>query len=88
MDRETQAKAQNVQHLASMPKYLPLFTKKIKDPKALKKQMKAQQVDYTKKEEVATEKVKHAGFFIEQSEVISSLPHSPLRHQEFSSSKP
>lgn len=37
VDKETQAKSQNVQHLSQMPKFLPLFTKKIKDPKALKK---------------------------------------------------
>jgi hypothetical protein len=35
-----------------MPKYLPLFTKKIKDPKALKKQKATKDVDYTQKEEV------------------------------------
>ncbi len=37
VDKDTQAKSQNMQHLAQMPKYLPLFTKKIKDPKAMKK---------------------------------------------------
>lgn len=36
VDRDTQAKASNVQHLQSMSQYLPLFTKKIRDPKALK----------------------------------------------------
>ena len=48
VDSETQAKAQNVQHLTQMPNYLPLFTKKIKDPRALKKQKAAEQLDYTK----------------------------------------
>ncbi|CDW89734.1 UNKNOWN [Stylonychia lemnae] len=48
VDKETQAKSQNVQHLAQMPKFLPLFTKKIKDPKAIKNQRQTRQVDYTK----------------------------------------
>ena len=35
-----------------MPKYLPLFTKKIKDPKALKKSTVAHDLDYSKKDRV------------------------------------
>ena len=37
VDMGTQFKAQNLQHLTQMSQYLPLFTKKIKDPKAIKK---------------------------------------------------
>lgn len=37
VDKDTQFKAQNLQHLTSMAQYMPLFTKKIKDPKAIKK---------------------------------------------------
>lgn len=37
VDRDTQAKASKVQHLQQMAQFLPLFTKKIKDPKAIKK---------------------------------------------------
>ena len=52
VDHETQAKALNVQHLSSMAQYLPLFTKKIRDPKAMKKQKVTKDLDYTKKTEV------------------------------------
>ena len=36
VDKDTQASAHKVQHLTSMAQYLPLFTKKIRDPKAMK----------------------------------------------------
>lgn len=36
-----------------MPKYLPLFTKKIKDPKAFKNQKATRDVDYSKHQQVA-----------------------------------
>ncbi len=48
VDKETQAKAHNLQHIGSMAQYLPLFTKKIKDPKAIKKQKATKDLDYTK----------------------------------------
>ncbi len=37
VDKETQAKAHNMQTMGQMAQYLPLFTKKIKDPKAIKR---------------------------------------------------
>ena len=52
VDKDKHAKALNVQHLSQMPKYLPLFTKKIKDPKALKKSTVAHDLDYSKKDRV------------------------------------
>jgi hypothetical protein len=49
VDKDTQFKAQNLQHLTSMAQYMPLFTKKIKDPKAIKKQKATREMDYTHK---------------------------------------
>jgi len=49
VDRDTQFKAQNLQHLTQMAQYMPLFTKKIKDPKAIKKQKATKEMDYTNK---------------------------------------
>lgn len=49
VDKGTQFKAQNLQHLTSMAQYMPLFTKKIKDPKAIKKQKATREMDYTHK---------------------------------------
>ena len=49
VDKDTQFKAQNLQHLTSMSQYMPLFTKKIKDPKAIKKQKATREMDYTHK---------------------------------------
>ena len=37
VDKETQAKAHNMQTMGQMAQYLPLFTKRIKDPKAIKR---------------------------------------------------
>lgn len=34
-----------------MAQYLPLFTKKIRDPKAIKKQKATKELDYTKNQE-------------------------------------
>lgn len=51
VDKDTQAKSQKVQHLSSMAQYLPLFTKKIRDPKAIKKQKATKELDYTKNQE-------------------------------------
>jgi hypothetical protein len=48
VDKDTHAKALNVQHLSSMPKYLPLFTKKIRDPKLIKNSSAAMELDYSK----------------------------------------
>ncbi len=49
VDKDTQAKSMNLQHLSSMAQYMPLFTKKIKDPKAIKKQKATKEMDYTNK---------------------------------------
>lgn len=51
VDKDTMAKSQKVQHLSSMAQYLPLFTKKIKDPKAIKKQKATKDLDYTRNQE-------------------------------------
>ena len=53
VDKETQAKAHNMQSIGQMAQYLPLFTKKIKDPKAIKKQKATKDLDYTKLREQA-----------------------------------
>ena len=53
VDKETQAKAHNIQSIGQMAQYLPLFTKKIKDPKAIKKQKATKDLDYTKLREQA-----------------------------------
>ena len=55
VDKDTQAKALKVQHLSQMAQYLPLFTKKIKDPKAIKKQKATKDLDYTKNQEQVQE---------------------------------
>ncbi len=55
VDMDTTAKAQKVQHLSQMAQYLPLFTKKIRDPKAIKNQKVTKDLDYTKMNEPAKE---------------------------------
>jgi tryptophanyl-tRNA synthetase len=55
VDKDTQAKSQKVQHLSSMAQYLPLFTKKIKDPKAIKNQRATKDLDYTRNKEQLAE---------------------------------
>ena len=80
VDHDTQAKAQKVQHLSQMAQYLPLFTKRIKDPKAFKNQKATKDLDYTKastkeqlqKQQVVTPRdtdlIKKASQLIEQPE--------------------
>jgi len=46
IDKESHAKALKMQHLAQTSKYLPLFTKKIQDPRAIKSKI-AREIDYS-----------------------------------------
>jgi hypothetical protein len=62
VDKETQAKAHNMQTIGQMAQYLPLFTKKIKDPKAIKKQKATKDLDYTKgRDQAFSPRAKPAG---------------------------
>ena len=51
VDPGTKAKALNMQHLTQMPYYMPLFTKKIKDPNVMNLMKSRKDLDYSSKKE-------------------------------------
>lgn len=89
---DTTAKAQNVQHLSQMAQYLPLFTKKIRDPKAIKNQKATKELDYTKlvkeappppKEKVIEEQVVEIGKPTSQERVIRDPSPRIVRAEQY-----